>query len=89
VIVNAAAYTAVDRAQSEPDLAHTINALAPAVLASQASALGAWLVHYSTDYVFDGSGCAAWTEEQQPKPLSVYGQSKWQGDRAVASTRGT
>jgi dTDP-4-dehydrorhamnose reductase len=86
VVINAAAYTVVDRAQSEPDLAHTINALAPAVLASQASALGAWLVHYSTDYVFDGSGHTPWTEEQEPKPLSVYGQSKWQGDQAVAST---
>jgi dTDP-4-dehydrorhamnose reductase len=86
VIINAAAYTAVDKAQSEPDLAHTVNALAPAVLASEANALDAWLVHYSTDYVFDGSGHTPWTEEDGPNPLSVYGQSKWDGDQAVTGT---
>ena len=85
-IINAAAYTAVDRAQSEPDLAHTVNALAPAVLAAQATALGAWLVHYSTDYVFDGSGDTPWTEDDAAQPLNVYGHSKWEGDRAVAGT---
>lgn len=84
VIVNAAAHTAVDRAESEPDLAHAINASAPAVLAEEAQRLGAWLVHYSTDYVFDGGGTRAWREEDACAPLSVYGQSKLAGERAVA-----
>src|SRR5437899_430489 len=61
VIVNAAAHTAVDKAESEPELARTLNALAPGVLAQEAAKLGAWLVHYSTDYVFDGSGSRRWT----------------------------
>lgn len=86
VIVNAAAHTAVDRAEAEPELARTINALAPAVLAREASALGAWLVQYSTDYVFDGSGSRAWTESDAPAPLSVYGRTKLEGEIAVAST---
>ncbi len=86
VIINAAAHTAVDRAEAEPDLARTINALAPAVLAREAGALGAWLVHYSTDYVFDGSGSRAWTESDAPAPLSVYGRTKLEGEIAVAST---
>jgi len=84
VIVNAAAHTAVDRAESEPELAHAVNASAPAVLAEEAQRLGAWLVHYSTDYVFDGSGTRAWREEDACAPLSVYGQSKLAGERAVA-----
>lgn len=83
VLVNAAAYTQVDQAESEPDLAHTINAQAPAVLASEAAKLGAWMVHYSSDYVFDGSGSKPWTEVDQPAPLNVYGKSKWLGDQAV------
>ena len=85
VIVNAAAHTAVDKAESEPDLARTINALAPAVLATEAARLGAWLVHYSTDYVFDGSGDQPWRESDAPAPLSVYGQTKLEGERAVAA----
>ena len=84
VIVNAAAHTAVDKAESEPDLARTLNALAPGVLADEAQKLGAWLVHYSTDYVFDGSGNTPWRETDAPGPLSVYGQTKLEGEQAVA-----
>ena len=83
VIVNAAGHTAVDRAESEPELAHTLNALAPGVLAQEAAKLGAWLVHYSTDYVFDGSGNRPWAETDAPAPLSVYGRSKLEGERLV------
>ena len=86
VIVNAAGHTAVDRAEAEPELARTLNALAPAVLAREASMLGAWLVHYSTDYVFDGSGSRAWVEDDAPAPLSVYGRTKLEGDIAIAAT---
>ena len=86
VIVNAAAYTAVDKAESEPALAQQINAHAPARLALEAKALGALLVHYSSDYVFDGSGDAARSEEAATGPLSVYGASKLAGERAVAAS---
>lgn len=86
VIVNAAAHTAVDKAESEPGLARTINALAPATLAQAATKIGAWLVHYSTDYVFDGSGTAPWKETDATGPLSVYGQTKLEGEQAVVST---
>ena len=85
VIVNAAAHTAVDQAQAEPDRALLINATAPAALARQAQALGAWLVHYSTDYVFDGSGEQPWRETDAPAPLNVYGQTKLEGELAVAA----
>ncbi len=85
VIVNAAAHTAVDKAESEPALARTLNALAPGVLAAEASQLDAWLVHYSTDYVFDGSGNQPWHEADTPAPLSVYGQTKLEGEQAVAT----
>ncbi|CAM8667891.1 RfbD dTDP-4-dehydrorhamnose reductase [Comamonadaceae bacterium] len=85
VIVNAAAHTAVDKAESEPELARTINALAPAALARAAIKTGAWLIHYSTDYVFDGSGNAAWKETDATGPLSVYGQTKLEGEQAVAA----
>ena len=85
IIVNAAAHTAVYKAESEPDLARTINALAPGVIAAESQKLGAWLVHYSTDYVFDGSGNQAWKETDTPAPLSVYGQTKLEGERAVAA----
>jgi dTDP-4-dehydrorhamnose reductase len=84
VIVNAAAHTAVDKAESEPDFARTLNALAPAVLAEQAERCGAWLVHYSTDYVFDGSGHTARLETDTPQPLNVYGATKREGELAVA-----
>jgi len=85
VIVNAAAYTAVDKAESEPELARTINTLAPGVLATEAQKLGAWLVHFSSDYVFDGSGQQAWRETDATGPLSVYGQTKLAGEQQVAS----
>ncbi|WP_313953035.1 dTDP-4-dehydrorhamnose reductase, partial [Accumulibacter sp.] len=85
LIVNAAAHTAVDRAEAEPELAKMINALAPAVLADEAKRLGAWLVHYSTDYVFDGSGDRPWQEGDPTGPLSVYGQTKLAGEQAVAA----
>lgn len=84
VIVNAAAYTAVDKAESEPDVARSINSQAPGVLAQEAQRLGAWLVHYSTDYVFDGSGTQPWNESHAAAPLNVYGQTKWEGEQAVA-----
>jgi dTDP-4-dehydrorhamnose reductase len=83
VIVNAAAYTAVDKAESEPDQARLVNALAPEVLAKEAQALGAWLVHYSTDYVFDGSGTRPWVETDATAPLNVYGQTKLEGERLI------
>lgn len=83
IIVNAAAHTAVDRAEKEIDLARTVNALAPGVLADEAQRLGAWLVHYSTDYVFDGSGTRPWCEDDPTGPLSVYGRTKLEGERAV------
>jgi dTDP-4-dehydrorhamnose reductase len=86
VIVNASAHTAVDKAESEPEFARTLNALAPGVLAEQAKALGAWLVHYSTDYVFDGSGTAPWRESDATGPLSVYGRTKLEGEQLVANT---
>lgn len=86
IIVNAAAYTAVDKAQSEPELAHTINALAPGVLAEEAQRLDAYLVHYSTDYVFDGGGQHRWKETDTPAPLNIYGQTKLQGEQHIIGT---
>ena len=86
VIVNAAAHTAVDKAESEPALARTLNATAPGVLAREAAALGAWLVHYSTDYVFDGSGHQARDEEAPTGPLSVYGSTKLEGEQAIRAS---
>jgi dTDP-4-dehydrorhamnose reductase len=86
IIVNAAAYTAVDKAESEPELAHAVNATAPAVLAREAAARGAWLLHYSTDYVFDGSGSTPWTEDAPTGPLSVYGRSKLAGEDAIRAS---
>ena len=86
VIVNAAAYTAVDRAESDRDTAFAVNAVACEALAREAKAAGAWLVHYSTDYVFDGSGTAAWRESDRPAPLGVYGASKLAGDEAIQRT---
>ncbi|HRP98257.1 MAG TPA: dTDP-4-dehydrorhamnose reductase, partial [Rhodocyclaceae bacterium] len=86
VIVNAAAYTAVDRAEAEEALATTINAEAPAVLAGAARAAGALLVHYSTDYVFDGAKAGAWREDDAVAPLNAYGRSKLAGERAIAAS---
>jgi dTDP-4-dehydrorhamnose reductase len=84
VIVNPAAYTAVDRAEAERDLAFAVNARTPGILGEEATRLGALVVHYSTDYVFDGAGQAPWTEGDTPAPHSVYGSSKLAGERALA-----
>ena len=86
VIVNAAAHTAVDKAESEPDLARLLNATAPGALAQAAQAVGAWLVHYSTDYVFNGQGQRPWLEDDATEPLSVYGQTKLEGERLIAAS---
>ena len=83
VIVNAAAHTGVDKAESEPDLAQLLNATTPGVLAQEAAKTGALLVHYSTDYVFDGSGSRPWVETDTPAPLSVYGRTKLEGEQRV------
>ena len=88
VIINAAAYTAVDKAEAEPGLADTINSLAPGILAAEARRLDALLIHYSTDYVFDGSKATAYTEGDAPAPLSAYGRSKLGGERAIAAAGG-
>ncbi|MBN9316328.1 MAG: dTDP-4-dehydrorhamnose reductase [Devosia sp.] len=86
VIVNAAAYTAVDRAESEPELARLVNTEGPAVLARVAAETGAWMIHYSTDYVFDGSGTTAWAEDDPTGPLNVYGETKRAGEEAIAAS---
>lgn len=86
VIVNAAAHTAVDKAESEPELARLINATTPGVIGAEAARLNALLVHYSTDYVFDGSGKAPRTENSPVAPLSVYGQTKLEGELAIQSS---
>jgi dTDP-4-dehydrorhamnose reductase len=83
IIVNPAAYTAVDKAESEPDMAYAINASAPGILAEEASTSGALLVHYSTDYVFNGSGATPWGEDDTCDPLNVYGATKLAGERAI------
>jgi len=88
LIINAAAYTAVDQAESEPELAFAINAVAPGVLAEEAAALGAPLIHYSTDYVYDGSKSAPYIESDPTNPLGVYGQSKLAGERALQAVGG-
>ena len=85
-IVNAAAHTAVDKAESEPELARLLNAEAPAALSKAAAQIGAWLVHYSTDYVFDGSGSHARQEGEGGGPLNVYGQTKQEGEQAIAAS---
>jgi dTDP-4-dehydrorhamnose reductase len=86
VIVNAAAYTAVDRAESDRERAFAVNATACETLAREAKAAGAWLFHYSTDYVYDGSGTRPWREGDRPAPLGVYGASKLAGDEAIRRT---
>lgn len=88
LILNAAAYTAVDRAESEPEVAMAINAAAPRVLAQEAHRRDILLVHYSTDYVFDGSKQGPWLETDQPNPLSVYGASKLAGEEAIRQVGG-
>jgi len=88
VIVNASAYTAVDRAESEYDLAMAINAMTPGILAEEALAGGAALIHYSTDYVFDGTQNLPYTEEDTPNPLGAYGRSKLEGERSIQQAGG-
>lgn len=88
LLVNAAAYTAVDQAENEPALAFAINATAPGVLAEEAARLGVPLLHYSTDYVFDGSKATPYTEDDAPNPLSVYGRSKLAGEQAIHAVGG-
>jgi dTDP-4-dehydrorhamnose reductase len=88
IIVNATAYTNVDQAESEPDLAMAINGSGPGILAEEAQRLKAALIHYSTDYVFDGKKGAPYTEQDTPAPLSVYGETKLAGDRAIQAANG-
>jgi dTDP-4-dehydrorhamnose reductase len=88
IVVNAAAYTAVDQAEREPELAEAINARAPGVLAEEAKRLGATLIHYSTDYVFDGTASAPYGEDAPTGPLGVYGASKLHGELAIAAVDG-
>ena len=86
IIVNAAAYTAVDQAELEPAIAHAINGTAPGVLGEEASLIGALVVHYSTDYVFDGTKNGAYTEDDPPNPQSIYGRSKLAGEKALLAS---
>lgn len=88
LIINAAAHTAVDQAESEPDLAFAINAESPRILAEEAVRLGAPLIHYSTDYVFDGEKALPYTELDRPNPLGVYGRSKLAGEQAITAVDG-
>jgi dTDP-4-dehydrorhamnose reductase len=88
IILNAAAYTAVDRAESAPEVAMAVNATAPGILAEEALRSGALLVHYSTDYVFDGSKAGPWVETDKPHPLNVYGASKLAGEKAIEQVGG-
>ncbi len=85
IIVNAAAYTAVDKAEAEPALAMAVNGTAPGILAEEAKRSGALLVHYSTDYVFDGSKPGAYSEDDRPNPINAYGRSKLAGEQAIAA----
>ena len=86
VIVNAAAHTAVDKAENEPELARLLNATTPGLVAEEAAKLGAWMIHYSTDYVFDGSGEQAWSEADATGPLSVYGSTKLEGEALIRAS---
>ena len=86
LIVNAAAYTAVDKAESEPDLAMAINGVAPGIMAEEAKRLNAAIIHYSTDYVFDGNSERPYTEDDTPNPLNVYGTTKLAGERAIQAS---
>ena len=86
IIINAAAYTSVDKAESEPELAMAVNGIAPGIIAEEAKKVGAAMIHYSTDYVFDGKAIHPYKEEDSTCPLSVYGKSKLAGEKAVAQT---
>jgi dTDP-4-dehydrorhamnose reductase len=88
IVINAAAYTAVDRAESESAIARTINAIAPGILAEETARAGAALIHFSTDYVFDGSRAGSWTESDKPAPLNIYGKTKLEGERAIEAAGG-
>ena len=85
IIVNAAAYTAVDKAESEPDLAMAVNGIAPGIMAEEAKHLNALLIHYSTDYVFDGTKSSPYTEHDTPNPLNVYGHTKLAGEQGICA----
>jgi dTDP-4-dehydrorhamnose reductase len=89
VVINAAAYTQVDKAEDEKEAALTINATTPGAIAEWCKNNKALLVHYSTDYVFDGSGDKPWTESDQPNPVNYYGYSKWQGEKAILASHAT
>jgi len=86
LIVNAAAYTAVDKAEEEPELAMAINGIAPGILAEEAKKIGAGIIHYSTDYVFDGTKNSPYTEEDEPNPINVYGKTKLEGERNIQNS---
>lgn len=86
IIVNAAAYTAVDKAESETILAHTINAETPKIIAQEAQKIGAWLIHYSTDYVFNGNGTKPWKETDPTIPINVYGATKLAGEKSIINS---
>jgi dTDP-4-dehydrorhamnose reductase len=86
IVINAAAYTAVDKAESEPEQARLVNAVAPGVIAEEVAKTNGWLIHYSTDYVFDGSGAKPWVETDPTGPLGIYGQTKLDGELAIAAT---
>ncbi len=88
VVINAAAYTAVDRAEEQPEMARAVNGVAPGILAEEAARLGAAIIHYSSDYVFDGAKSVPYTEEDSPRPLGVYGQTKLEGEMAVEAAGG-
>jgi len=85
-ILNAAAYTAVDKAEAEPEVARAVNATAAAIMAEEAKAHGAWLIHYSTDYIFDGAKAGTYTEDDPAHPQSVYGRTKYEGEQAIAAS---
>jgi len=89
LIVNAAGYTAVDQAEEESELAMAVNATAPGILAEEAASCGARLVHYSTDYIFDGTKDSPYIENDSPNPLNVYGQTKLAGEQAIIKTAAT
>lgn len=88
LLINAAAYTAVDQAESEPEMAMKINGESPGIMAEEMKHLGGLMVHYSTDFVYDGSGISPWSESSSTAPLNAYGMSKLAGDRAVAAAAG-